>query len=90
MGKLFNPYWDSRPPECCYCPPIAPAPMPPGVTVTTTLSLEGGLGSLAFMTRSEDAFRVLEEQRQLKKAGKVPQLWIEVGHGPWAAPWQNG
>jgi hypothetical protein len=63
--------------------------MPAGVTITTVLS-GGGIGDLAFMTRTEDAFRVLEEQRQLKKAGKVPQLWIEVGHGPWAAPWQNG
>lgn len=87
MAELFNPYWSARPPECCYCPEIGIAEEVPDVSVVTSISV--GHGSLAFMTNTEAAFRTIQRTRQRKAEGLQPQVYAEMGNGPWAVPWEK-
>ena len=83
-GELFNPYWQSKPPECCYCPPVQ-GPPSALVDVEIHTAISGGFGQLSFMTRSEDAFRILEQQRQLKQRG----ISVQSDSGPWGTPYDQ-
>jgi len=80
-AELFNPYWQAKPPECCYCPPLV-GPPAALANVEVHTSISGGFGGLSFMTRSEDAFRILQQQRLLKIKG----MGVQSDSGPWASP----
>jgi len=85
MADFFNPYAGLAPPACCYCAPLA-EPDTININVSTVLNEPGGYGDLAFMTRTEDAFRILEQGRQAEALGlmELAPRDAEMGHGPFS------
>lgn len=81
--EVFNPYQGMGPPQCCYCAPLAE---PGAVSIEVQTSIEGGFGNLAFMTRTEDAFRILEQGREAERLGLVDLIpsVSEQGFGPYS------
>lgn len=79
---VFNAYAGMEPPQCCYCAPL-PVAGDPEFPVDTVL--DGGYGNLAFMTRTENAFRILQRTREAPYV--VP---VEAGYGPYSFDRSSG